>query len=480
MRRPTPAATRPRRSRCSIGAPLPNAFPMHAAGFSFPDPARPGLTPVIVQVGTGRAAIRRRTTARRRTRPDAAMVVRVRDEQGREVQKVSQQYLLAGDAEGSGRREEAERFSSIASSICRPASTRWSRSSSTRSRRQGSARVVDADGSATRCLPTLGMSSLVLVRRVEGAERSAARRGSAPTAPLYVGRSLLYPNLGEPIRQGGHGRAAVLLHALRDARRRDGARAAAAQRPRARRRAAAAARASGPRVQHVGRLPIAALPAGTYELRIRVTDGARELSRSAFFTSLDTKRFSMLLSSGLAGSSCPLRRHSDAHFARSFVQTSTHGRGVLQARSCRRRCRSRRRRRCRRRRAWRGAGSPSRSCAGRTSPGFVCSSQTSAGSVRSSTSDPPASSAAATMSRSPSPSRSAAFARWTPGIRASGALDERIARPCSRATGCRDTASRSRRRTYRRASAGRRDRRPCRGRRPGCPTSPSSDAARRR
>ena len=32
--------------------PLPNAFPVHAAGFSFPDPARPGLTPVLVHVAT--------------------------------------------------------------------------------------------------------------------------------------------------------------------------------------------------------------------------------------------------------------------------------------------------------------------------------------------------------------------------------------------------------------------------------------------
>jgi hypothetical protein len=41
--------------------------------------------------------------------------------------------------------------------------------------------------------------------------------------------------------------------------------------------------ASGSRVQHVGRLPIGSLPAGTYELRIRVTDGAREVSRTAYF-----------------------------------------------------------------------------------------------------------------------------------------------------------------------------------------------------
>ena len=42
--------------------------------------------------------------------------------------------------------------------------------------------------------------------------------------------------------------------------------------------------ATGSRVQHVGRFPIGNLPAGTYELRIRVTDGVREVSRTAFFT----------------------------------------------------------------------------------------------------------------------------------------------------------------------------------------------------
>jgi hypothetical protein len=44
---------------------------------------------------------------------------------------------------------------------------------------------------------------------------------------------------------------------------------------------------TGSRIQHVGRLPIGALPPGTYELRIRVTDGRRELSRTAFFTLQD-------------------------------------------------------------------------------------------------------------------------------------------------------------------------------------------------
>ena len=77
--------------------PLPNAFAVYAAGFSFPDAARPGLTPVLVRVGTD--ALRFDVDARQSTySAQAAIVVRIRDGQGREVQRVSQQYLLAGDA----------------------------------------------------------------------------------------------------------------------------------------------------------------------------------------------------------------------------------------------------------------------------------------------------------------------------------------------------------------------------------------------
>jgi hypothetical protein len=44
---------------------------------------------------------------------------------------------------------------------------------------------------------------------------------------------------------------------------------------------------AGLRAQHVGRLPVGRLPAGTYELRIRVTRAGRELSRTAYFTLAD-------------------------------------------------------------------------------------------------------------------------------------------------------------------------------------------------
>jgi hypothetical protein len=98
---------------------------------------------------------------------------------------------------------------------------------------------------------------------------------------------LLYPNLGEAIRKSATGELAFYFTLYGDL---TGANAylqllsngqPVAEAP------VQLAPATGSRVQHVGRLPIGTLPAGTYELRIRVTDGHQEISRSAFFTLQD-------------------------------------------------------------------------------------------------------------------------------------------------------------------------------------------------
>jgi VWFA-related protein len=259
--------------------PLPNAFPVHAASFSFPDPARPGLTPVIVQLGTSR--LRFQVNDRRASyAADAAIVVRVRDEQGHEVQKVSQQYLLAGDMKDLDAAKRGEilfyRELDLPIGVYTIESIVFDANAAAGSARVSTLAVPPPDPAS------LGMSSLVLVRRIE--EVNDPPRPGEPSPPLYVGRSLLYPNIGEPItkstdrelpfyftlygpREGVTARVQLLLNGreLADA-------------------PLALPASSGPKVQHVGRLPIASLPVGTYELRIHVAGGARELSRSAFFT----------------------------------------------------------------------------------------------------------------------------------------------------------------------------------------------------
>ncbi|MGH8636992.1 MAG: VWA domain-containing protein [Burkholderiales bacterium] len=260
--------------------PLPNAFPIHAAGFTFPDPARQGLTPVLVHVGTG--ALRFTVDQQRSTYSgQAAIVVRIRNERGQEVQTLSQQYLLAGEAKDLEAAKQGNilfyRELDLAPGVYTLESIALDTTAA-----QASARVATLSVPSTGP-SSLGVSSLILVNRIEEVNDPPAA-GPTVTAPLYVGRLLLYPNLGEPIHKSVtselpfyftvYGSAPAVradVQLLRNGQ-------ALAEAP------VQLAAATGSRIQHVGRLPIDALPTGTYELRVLVTKGTEEVSRAAFFT----------------------------------------------------------------------------------------------------------------------------------------------------------------------------------------------------
>ena len=262
--------------------PLPNAFPVHAAGFSFPDPGRPGLTPILVHVDT--SSLHYRLDGERSTYSgQAAIVVRIRDGQGHEVQKLSQQYVLSGEAKDLEAAKHGEilfyREPVLPAGVYTMETIVFDATATL-----GSARVATLTVPPVE--PIIGMSSLVLVNRIEDVKDAPSPEvGIAP--PLYVGQTLLYPNLGETIRKtataelpfyftlyGDLQGVKVYAQLLQNGR-------ALAESP------VALPAASGSRVQHVGRLPISALPAGTYELRIRVTDAGHEVSRTAYFTLQD-------------------------------------------------------------------------------------------------------------------------------------------------------------------------------------------------
>ena len=257
--------------------PIPNAFPIQAAGFSFPDPSRPGLSPVLVHVGTGELRFtvdQLRSTYSGR----AAVIVRIRDGHGRDVQKLSQHYMLTGDAKDLEAAKNGEilfyREVDLPPGVYTTESIVYDANAGL-----GSVRVstLTVPAAAT----TFGMSSLVVVNRVEEVNDPP----SGPnTPPLYVGRMLLYPNLGEPLRKsagaelpfyftlyGSSTSAQAYAQLLRNG---EFVAEAPVQLP----------ATAGSRVRHVGRFPIGSLPSGTYELRIRVTDVGGEISRTAFFT----------------------------------------------------------------------------------------------------------------------------------------------------------------------------------------------------
>jgi len=252
--------------------PLPNDFPVQAAAFTFPEPERPGLSPIAVHVSTSSLLFSvdgNRATYSAQT----AVVVRILDGEGHQVQTLSQQYLLTGDAKDVEAAKKGEilfyREPDLRPGIYTVESIVFDAAA-----RRGSARV------ATLTVPpataALNMSSLVLVNRSE--ELGAA---DGQPSPLRVGKTLLYPNLGEPIVNAPdrdlpfyfalYGRVGAGVTASAQLVR-DGQVLADAP--------LQLAASDGPRVQHVGRFPVGKLPPGTYQLRIKVGG----LSRSAYFT----------------------------------------------------------------------------------------------------------------------------------------------------------------------------------------------------
>jgi VWFA-related protein len=260
------------------GGRLPNAFPVHAGSFSFPDPARPGLTPLLVHVRT--SAFRFAVDERKSTySSQAAIVVRVRNGGGQEVQKLSQRYQLSGDARDVEAARQGDiifyREVDLEPGVYTIESVVFDASA-----QRGSARVTTLNVPAVDRRDA-AMSSLVLVNRIEETSDSPP---SSSRPPLYVGNTLLYPNLGEPVSKaavtelpfyftlyGSVTAAKVTAQLLRN-----GQPFAEAPVP--------LPSAGGARVQHIGKLPIAGLPVGTYELRIAVRTPGQELTRTAFFT----------------------------------------------------------------------------------------------------------------------------------------------------------------------------------------------------
>ena len=264
-------------------SPLPNAFPVHAAAFSFPEPSRPGLTAVVAHVRTDSLQLdidpQRASYA-----GHAAIVARVRDTGGRDVQRVSQQYLLAGQAAEVDAAKRGDilfyRELELPPGIYTIDAIVFDVAA-----QRGSVRIT------TLTVPpheqsTFSMSSLLLVSRIERSKEPVAG-DSGPVGPLYVDGMLVYPNIGQPISKSASPELPFFFTAYGDL----GGRTLTAHLLRNGRTLVEAPvhlpSASGPRIPYLGRLPVGALPAGTYELRVRAAHPDGEIARTAFFTLVD-------------------------------------------------------------------------------------------------------------------------------------------------------------------------------------------------
>jgi VWFA-related protein len=260
--------------------PPPDAFPLHAGAYSFPEASRPGLAPVLVEIPGG--AITWSTDPQAGARAEFAVLVKVRDSRGREVDRLSQEYRLSAP---NAKVEAARRGDVLFYREAELPAGRYtadvvaydalSRAASVRSF-PIEIPAADPDG--------LRVSSLMLVSR---AEKLTPQEQDDRRHPLHFGEAILYPNLGTPLRKSATPAVGFFFSVYgRDLA---AARQASIELSRgadvlARTTSDLPAPDAGGRIQHAGALPLKGLVPGDYRLRVSVSDGRTTQTRDAAFS----------------------------------------------------------------------------------------------------------------------------------------------------------------------------------------------------
>jgi VWFA-related protein len=261
-------------------SPRPDAFPVRVIGLAFPEAKRPGLVPVLVEV-PGSAISYAPDKDKKTHNADLSIVVQVRDQARRVVDRLSQHYQLsAPDASLEAARKGDVLFyreAELAPGKYTLEAVAYDAVAGKASVRARAFEVPSADEHRVR------LSSLMLVRRAEEVGASEQKDG-----PLYYGNMLLYPNMGEPYKKSTAKALSFFFSALSP---KDGlapgqatvevwrgAQAigqVATQLP--------APDAQG-RIQTAGTLPLSGFAPGAYELKVTLRDGKSVASSSAPFT----------------------------------------------------------------------------------------------------------------------------------------------------------------------------------------------------
>ncbi|HWT02691.1 MAG TPA: VWA domain-containing protein, partial [Pyrinomonadaceae bacterium] len=176
------------------GNPQPNAFDSRVAAFSFPEPGKPGLVPVMVEVQAD--SVNFTTSKDKKTYgTNFSVVALVKDERQRAVRKLSNQYVLSGPMDKLAAAREGKvlfyRETQLPPGRYTVAAVVHDATTGRASVNTASLVVSPADASRLR------LSSIVLVRSAERLQ--ASDRGAAN--PFHFGEVLIYPNMDEPLRK---------------------------------------------------------------------------------------------------------------------------------------------------------------------------------------------------------------------------------------------------------------------------------------
>jgi VWFA-related protein len=259
--------------------PVPNAFPVFARAFTFPQAVEATRVPVIVGLRTQSLAYRT-DDATKSFQAEFVVVARVRDVNGQVVTKVSQQYTLGGtldEMEASKRGDVLfYRQPDLPPGLYTLEVVVHDTIADKSSVRISSLEVPEV----TKAQPRL--SSLFVVQRVE--KVPAGDRDDEN--PLYYGDVLAYPNLGQPVSKSADPELAFAFTVYPEGKPLGGAQLEllkGGQPIGAAPLTLEAPDAQG-RVQQISRLPMEAFEPGSYELRVMVQAGDAVLTRSTRFT----------------------------------------------------------------------------------------------------------------------------------------------------------------------------------------------------
>jgi VWFA-related protein len=260
--------------------PRPDAFPLNVGAFSFPEAGRPGLAPVLVQIPGGTMTWEAQGPSG--PHADFAVLVKIRDSQGREADRLSQEYRLSVPAEKIEAARKGEvlfyRETELPAGSYTAEAVAYDALGKKASVRSFPLEIPPAPPEGLR------LSSLMLVSR---ADRLTPQEQKDTKNPLHYGEVILYPNLGAPLRKSVMPALgfyfAVYGKDLASARRttievHQGGKVVASSVA-----DLAPPDASG-RIQHAGTLPIKSFAVGDYTLKVSVSDGKQSESRVAAFS----------------------------------------------------------------------------------------------------------------------------------------------------------------------------------------------------
>src|SRR6266511_2862601 len=263
-------------------SPRPDAFPVRMIGLAFPDAKRPGLAPVLVEVPGGAFVYAPdKDKDKKMHHADLSIVVQVRDQARRVVDRLSQHYpLSASDSSLEAARRGDVLFyreADLPPGKYTLEVVAYDAVADKASVRTRPFEVPAADEHHVR------LSSLMLVRRAEQVGASEQKDG-----PLYYGNTLLYPNMGEPYKKSTAKALGFYFSALAS---KDGPAPGQAT-VEVWRGAQAVGEVATPlpapdaqgRIQTAGALPLSGFAPGSYELKVTLLDGKSVASSSAPFT----------------------------------------------------------------------------------------------------------------------------------------------------------------------------------------------------